>query len=178
MQVIPYDRACAVSYAAAWALGRNPMYYDFSDIGGDCTNFVSQCLYAGGKQMNFAPVFGWYYLSASDRTASWTGVEYLWNFVVANTELGPFGEETDRAALMLGDFVQLGNRDGYYHTPIVTGFAGGMPLVSAHSYDVYNKPLDSYTYERIRYMHVLGVRVREDYNRDELRRFGVIRDTP
>lgn len=27
--------------------GRSPAYYDFSRIGGDCTNFASQGLYAG-----------------------------------------------------------------------------------------------------------------------------------
>ena len=33
-----------LDYAQKWALSRNPAYYNFDDIGGDCTNFVSQCL--------------------------------------------------------------------------------------------------------------------------------------
>ena len=81
MTVIPYDRRSAVAYAREWAFRRNPRFLDFSEIGGDCTNFVSQCLYAGSGVMNFTPVFGWYYLSSSNRTASWTGVEYLYNFL-------------------------------------------------------------------------------------------------
>ena len=48
-----YDRAKAVAYAHQWAYSRNPAYYDFSAIGGDCTNFVSQCLRAGGAPMNY-----------------------------------------------------------------------------------------------------------------------------
>jgi hypothetical protein len=72
-----YDRESAVQYARRWALGRNPAYYDFENIGGDCTNFVSQCLYAGAGIMNYTPVYGWYFNSLSDRTASWSGVEYL-----------------------------------------------------------------------------------------------------
>jgi len=32
-----YNRANAVAYAKKWAYGRNPKYYDFSDLGGDCT---------------------------------------------------------------------------------------------------------------------------------------------
>ena len=40
----PYDRLHALKYAQKWALERNPLFYDFADIGGDCTNFVSQCL--------------------------------------------------------------------------------------------------------------------------------------
>ena len=47
-----YDRRRAVEYALRWALSRNPEYYDFEDIGGDCTNFVSQCLFAGCGVMN------------------------------------------------------------------------------------------------------------------------------
>lgn len=53
-----YDRARAVAYARRWALERNPAYLNFDGLGGDCTNFVSQCLYAGCGVMNFTPVTG------------------------------------------------------------------------------------------------------------------------
>ena len=35
---IGYDRRAAVRYALDWAFARNPRFYDFEDIGGDCTN--------------------------------------------------------------------------------------------------------------------------------------------
>ena len=57
---VGYDRFRAVAYALRWALSRNPRYYDFEDIGGDCTNYVSQCLFAGCGVMNYAPENGWY----------------------------------------------------------------------------------------------------------------------
>ena len=82
MREIPYDRGAAVDYARRWALSRNPAFYDFSDIGGDCTNFVSQCIYAGAGVMNYTKDTGWYYISSSDRTPSWTGVEYLYDFLI------------------------------------------------------------------------------------------------
>ena len=47
-----YDEAAAVAYARRWALLRNPAYLDFHGLGGDCTNFVSQCLYSGAGVMN------------------------------------------------------------------------------------------------------------------------------
>ena len=47
LERIPYDRRAAVAYAHQWAYGRNPDFYDYEEIGGDCTNFASQCLYAG-----------------------------------------------------------------------------------------------------------------------------------
>ena len=78
MTEIAYDREAAVAYAKKWAFRRNPAFYDFSKIGGDCTNFASQCIYAGAKVMNYTPTFGWFYKSANDRTPSWTGVEYLY----------------------------------------------------------------------------------------------------
>ena len=89
MKEIPYNRNAAVDYARIWALGRNPSYYNFDDVGGDCTNFVSQCIYAGAQAMNYTSVLGWYYRSSYDRTASWSGVEYLYKFLVNNMGLGP-----------------------------------------------------------------------------------------
>ena len=74
-RLLPYDRAAAVAYAHAWAYRRNPLYLDFSAIGGDCTNFASQCIYAGAGIMNFTPLYGWFYRGADDRTPSWTGVQ-------------------------------------------------------------------------------------------------------
>ena len=53
LERIPYDRRAAVAYAHQWAYGRNPDFYDYEEIGGDCTNFASQCLYAGTGVMNF-----------------------------------------------------------------------------------------------------------------------------
>ena len=70
---IAYDREAATSYAVKWALLRNPDFYSFDNLGGDCTSFASQCLYAGCGVMNYTPISGWYYKSAGDRTAAWTG---------------------------------------------------------------------------------------------------------
>lgn len=159
MITVDYNRVAAVEYAKKWALSRNPAYYDFNDLGGDCTNYASQCLYAGSGQMNFTPVFGWYYISANERTASWTGVEFFYNFLMSNSGLGPFADDVDLPQVEIGDFVQLGRDSGeFYHTPIVTGFDGDMPLVCAHTYDSLDRRLDSYVYDRIRFIHILGVR--------------------
>lgn len=159
MEIFNYDRLEAVEYAKKWAFSRNPKFYDFSSIGGDCTNFASQCIYAGAKVMNYTPTFGWFYRSANDRTPSWTGVEYLYNFLVNNDGVGPFAEEAPLDKLEIGDIVQLGRATGdYYHSPVVVGFSRGQILVAAHSYDAYNKPLNSYSFAMARGIHILGVR--------------------
>lgn len=48
MPVSAYNGANAATYAKKWYNGQNPQYNDYSGSGGDCTNFVSQCVLAGG----------------------------------------------------------------------------------------------------------------------------------
>lgn len=159
MRTTAYNRDAAVSYAIKWAFGRNPQYYDFSDIGGDCTNFVSQCLYAGSGVMNYTPIFGWYYRSLNDRSAAWSGVEYLYNFLTSNEGIGPFASEVPETEAMPGDIVQLGNSDGdFYHTMIITSLTPTL-LIAAHSNDALNRPLYSYDYFVSRFLHIEGVRI-------------------
>ena len=158
MRNVPYDRAAAVAYARVWAMLRNPVYYDFENIGGDCTNFASQCLYAGARTMNFTPVMGWYYRSAADRAAAWSGVQYLYNFLVGNAGVGPYAREAGQSEALPGDIVQLGTADGhFYHSPVITAVFPEI-LVAAHTYDAVDRPLSSYDYEVARFLHIQGVR--------------------
>lgn len=173
MRDVPYDRAAAVEYAHRWAFGRNPRFADFKGMGGDCTNFASQALYAGAGVMNFTPVFGWYYRSINDRAPAWTGVQYLYNFLTANKGVGPVAVSADitraidpRAVVPRiepGDIVQL-SFDGthFAHSPVVVA-VGDPPspsniLVAAHEYDADNRPLDTYTYKKARLLHITHVR--------------------
>jgi len=49
-----YDVSKAVAYAHQYYENYNPAYPDYNSSGGDCANFVSQCLYAGGVQQDSA----------------------------------------------------------------------------------------------------------------------------
>ena len=159
----PYNREEAIKYAATWAFKRNPQYYDFHDIGGDCTNFVSQCIFAGAKVMNYTPTFGWYYISPEDRAPSWTGVPYLYQFLTTNTSVGPYAIETEAKNMQPGDVIQLGNEEGnFYHTLIVVA-TRRVPsprtiYIATHSEDAYMRRLRSYNYYQARYLHIQGVR--------------------
>jgi len=159
---LSYDRSAAVRYASRWAYGRNPAYFNFSGIGGDCTNFVSQCLYAGSGVMNYTPDFGWYYISPDNRAAAWTGVEYLYNFLTTNKGAGPFGNETSSDNIEIGDVIQLGNSNGrFYHTLLVVAKINSTPrgiFVAAHSDDAFLRRLSTYDYDYIRFIHIIGVR--------------------
>lgn len=159
MREVGYNRPAALEYAEAWALKRNPAYLNFETMGGDCTNFTSQCLYAGSRVMNPTKTFGWYYYSAADRTPSWTGVEYLFQFLIKNKSVGPYAAEVDASGVEPGDIVQLGRADGsFYHSPFIVAVRGGEIYVAAHSFDAYMRPLSSYVYDQARFLHIFGVR--------------------
>lgn len=72
--VLAYSGADAIAYADKWALGRNPAYREADS---DCTNFVSQCLKAGG----FPETDGWYYNWYYDYSDSWFGADSLKNYL-------------------------------------------------------------------------------------------------
>lgn len=156
--MIPYNRAQATRYAARWALSRNPEYYDYSALGGDCTNFASQCLYAGSGVMDYTETFGWYYIDANKKAPAWTGVEYLFNYLVREEKRpGPVGVLVDAADIRRGDLIQLSfNGVTFGHTPVVLATRPQI-FVAAHSEDSFMRPLDTYDYMAIRYIHIVGV---------------------
>ena len=154
-----YIRENAVKYARKYAFVRNPLFFSFAGIGGNCTNFVSQCILAGSCVMNYTPIYGWYYLSTNRRSASWTGVEYFYNFMTTNSDVGPFGVEGGLDIAEVGDVIQLQNSEGvFYHTIIISEIRNGEIYICANSNDALDKPLSEYNYANLRVIHILGVR--------------------
>ena len=75
--------------------------------------------------------------------------------------MGPYAAESD--SLELGDFIQLGTSEGdFYHTLVVVGREGEDYLVAAQSDDAFLRPLSTYSYNRSRFLHILGVRAEAD----------------
>ena len=162
-----YERERALMYAERYAFSQNPLFGNFREIGGNCTNFVSQCVYAGSCKMNYTPTFGWYFISLDQRSPSWTGVEFFYNFITQNKGVGPFGREVSLDELEIGDVIQLGrNGVGYYHTLIVVGFEGQDTLIAAQTDDALDRPLSTYTNDYARYIKIDGVRFEmpDDYS--------------
>ena len=162
---IPYNRMRAVDYAKKWALSRNPLFFDFTEIGGNCTNFVSQCIFAGAPVMNYTKTFGWSYIDQNDRAPAWSGVDELYNFLIGapdfisnNNGYGPYATDAKTAGRIdLGDIIQLARDDGnFYHSLIITGFTDNDILVSAPSNDALDKPLSEYNYTSLRALHIEG----------------------
>ena len=151
-----YDRNSSINYAKKWALARNPKYYNFDAVGGDCTSFVSQCLYAGSKKMNHNYENGWFYNNGYDKSPSWSGVEFLHKFLTKNKGYGPRGKEVSQSEIKAGDIAQLsfsGNK--FEHSLFILD-----PItlsVAAHTYDVLGKKISEYNFAKIRFVHIVDV---------------------
>lgn len=156
-----YDREQAIAYAHQWAFGRNPRYADFSGMGGDCTNFISQCLFAGGAKMDSARTFGWYYYSLSNRAPAWTSVQALYQFLVHRKGPGPSAREILLEEILPGDIIQL-SFDGtrYAHSLLVVA-TGRRPaedhvLIATHTQDSDYRPLSTYAFSKYRCLKING----------------------
>lgn len=160
-----YDRYEAYKYARHFAFQRNPDFYDFSNLGGNCTNYASQVLYAGGCPMNYERWTGWFYQNVDYRAPAWTGVEYLYDFLVNNKGRGPVGRECKIEELEVGDIIQLNFDDDnrFNHTPVVVRIEYPINpdniFVAANSDDRFDYRLSNYYYTDIRFIHIEGYRL-------------------
>ena len=120
-----YNRSKAAKYAQDYAKSYNPNYPNYNNAGGDCTNFVSQCVYDGGMPMRIGSTDAYWYYNSSGRSPSWTGADYFmrhWTKVRSSSYYGRAYEvriytrdyilnnrATFGSFLSLGDIVQVLN---------------------------------------------------------------------
>ncbi|QKY68465.1 amidase domain-containing protein [Lentibacillus sp. CBA3610] len=135
-----YDRRSAVQYAERWWNSYNPDYRKF-DV--DCTNYVSQCMRAGGAPMRGMPERenGWWY-QQDNWSYSWA-VAHSLRWYLSGSTSGLKGKEVDSAReLMPGDIICYdfeGDGKWDHNTIVVAKDAGGMPLVNAHTDNSRNR---------------------------------------
>lgn len=159
MNTISYNRTSAIAYAQKWALSRNPRYYNFDPVGGDCTSFISQCLFAGSNKMNYNFENGWYYNNGYDKSPSWSGVEFLYKFLTTNKSYGPRGIATSQENIIPGDIAQLSfSGTKFEHSLFIIDTSNGISIAT-HTYDVLGKKLDAYTFAKVRFVHIENVGV-------------------
>lgn len=163
MRIIEFNRKKAIQYARNWAMSRNPKYYNYDAVGGDCTSFVSQIIYEGSGIMNYG-LNGWYYRNGNDKSPSWSGVEYLYRFLVNNKTVGPYGKEVQIGQIDKGDIVQL-SFDGqrFHHSLVVVDIVNNIRslnnvLIAAHTEDSLHRRISTYTFNKIRFIKIEGVR--------------------
>lgn len=163
MREVQYDRQKVVQYAEKWAFLRNPKYYNFDPLGGDCTSFASQCLYAGSNTMNYTKDTGWYYVNGNNKSPSWSGVEFLYQFLINNKSVGPYGRNAKREEMELGDIAQLSfDEQKFEHTLVIVNIENRFSLsgikIASHTYDSFNKAISEYSFQKIRFIKIEGVR--------------------
>lgn len=131
-----YDRRAAVQYAEHWWNSYNP---DFRVFDVDCTNYISQCLLAGGAPMRGAPVRerGWWYQNQNNNWSFSWAVAHSLRWYLSGSTQGLQGKEVESAeALLPGDVICYdfeGNGRWDHNTIVVAKDASGMPLVNAHT---------------------------------------------
>ncbi|WP_151191914.1 amidase domain-containing protein [Desulfotomaculum copahuensis] len=163
-----YDRPGAAGYAdkyagLAWGAGNrhqyNPHYRDLNGNGGDCTNFVSQCL--GDREGGKLPMDGtWYYRHdrrGGSGSRAWVQTEAFASWLLYSgraerlaqggfNELNRPGVKFPRGAvreLQKGDVIGYEEKGHIEHFAVVVGAdSHGYPLVNAHTVDRYHCPWD------------------------------------
>lgn len=132
-----YDRDKAVEYAEEYWNSYNPKFKHFEV---NCTNYVSQCLWAGGAPMEETGdrASGWWYRFSDDPNWSFSwAVAHSMRWYLPSSSTGLRGREVSAAKdLEPGDVICYDfNGDGrWQHTTfVVTRDAQGEPLVNAHT---------------------------------------------
>lgn len=167
-----YSRANAVNYAITYALTPNAAYKYFpliGDNGGDCSNFISQCLRAGGANMVYNTSHPWWYkhnnnLNTKDDTwsVSWAVAHSLYWTLKVNEEKnlsGPKGLEINNInKLQIGDLIFYEDAAGkIFHSAIITSMLNSYPLISQHTFEALNIPYEK-TWEHSK-VHFLKIRI-------------------
>ncbi|MFJ3302049.1 amidase domain-containing protein [Streptomyces sp. NPDC086549] len=142
-----YDYKAMVAYATKYWNNYNPAYPDFNghQDGGDCTNFVSQALKAGGWKHvpGYTYDFHKWFGNSDIQSDSFVGVnEFSW-FALSSKRVTSLANvyQADLGDVLQMDFNKDGSKD---HSMIVTYRSPqGVPYVSYHSTNTYNRSVAS-----------------------------------
>jgi hypothetical protein len=107
--------------------------------------------------MNYSNPFGWFYKSPKLRSASFSGVEYLYQFLMRPKQgRGPVAVETPIESLEVGDIIQLSFDGTKFGHSLLVVQSGSDPKIATHSMDSLDRPLSSYIYAKARGLHITG----------------------
>lgn len=148
-----YSGQSAASYADTYWSIYNPSYPSFANSGGDCTNFVSQSLYAGGIAMRPSPPYtgnaSWFMLSSGGSwsySTSWINAQdnsiFLLQHLPGVTQVasvyGVTSGQTVPSNASQGDVVLYDwNNDGVFDHEAIIATSDGQS-VDAHTNNRYH----------------------------------------
>lgn len=147
-----------VNYMDRWAPSRNPAYRDYTAVGGNCANFASQALAAGGLPQDDV-----WYCSEGQGSTAWISSTRLYRYLTEEANCGKgvavlrqkdaagrtlsLGGKTKKAAAVLLPGSPVFYRWGgghigdnrWSHTAVCVGTIGdGTPAVSCHTGDKFH----------------------------------------
>lgn len=113
-----YSKADALAYALKYWANYNTDFMNFDGMGGDCTNFVSQCINAGGLAMND----NWYHHSLSSYSKTWIHSEYLRDYLINSGIAKGYWKQPPsypNGKGIEGTIIQASNGSNWFHSAIV-----------------------------------------------------------
>lgn len=183
-----YDRDKAYDWAHTYWDNYSPAYVNLGAQkweGGDCTNFVSQCLKAGGANNDKTGSYQWFYDSKG--TAKTTNDSYSWtwstsrgfnNIILGNYKFNEYGPKGTEKVIMgdanydgtFGQFLTYGDIVQYQwspsakitHTAIIVNMVYNSskeryePVIAEHTYDSWSTPWTNNAY-KTHFVHITGV---------------------
>lgn len=127
-----YSKSKCADYAQRY--GADPNLQDYIYFGGlqggDCTNFVSQCIHAGGLPMSS----GWYHRSHSSYSTSWIRVIELRDYLINNNLAQGYYQQIPNypsGVGVRGTPIQFSNGNQWIHSAIIMGKDGGRGYYTA-----------------------------------------------
>lgn len=151
-----YNRTKAAEYGIRYGKNPNPNYIYYQ--GDDCTNFISQCLHAGGAKNHYHPTHPWWYQNRKT-SICWAVAASLYWYIRVMTQENRFGIKAKTVSikgddlynasianlLEIGDVIQYrNNQNRIQHSAIISGFQtiGGIkePIICQHTFEAVNIP--------------------------------------
>lgn len=182
-----YNRIGAYNWAKEHWKNYSSAYVNLGDQtweGGDCTNFVSQCLRAGNAWNDTSGLYQWYYkkgpsgTSADNYSWTWSMAKGLNHILLGNyriNESGPKGTEKvitgdTTYTAEIGQLITYGDIIQYEwsptanigHSAIVVGmvydstYKNYEPVIATHTFDAWNLPWTKNAY-KTHFIHITGV---------------------
>jgi hypothetical protein len=151
-----YNADDAAAYAVRYYINYNPVYSDFSPA--DCTNFASQCLYAGGLPTDST----WH-----NGTVAWNGATSLCNYLY--NQGYTYYDDCGKDKMSKGDVIIYRDNDGCWHgstwfpaekdwdhSAIINYADGNDVHICSHTWDRCDKDVFSIDYPHYRVYKMNG----------------------
>lgn len=158
-----YDRQAAEAYMRQYDHQRSGAWYAYDDVGGNCMNFGSQVLLAGGIPMEEQGSDKWYWYGQNSLDLSWINVGKFYSYARNNRGYGLVADtEANYYTGEVGDILILGPDGGHNHTTVISGIvrdAAGQTvdyLLCSNTTNYTDFPAGAYYYTSHRLVKIYG----------------------